>query len=66
MCASSRPVILPTMSRTTEGPPQGLVRHLPNALTCLRLVAIPIFVWLLATSDDGQSVAAAIVFGSRR
>jgi cardiolipin synthase (CMP-forming) len=63
MCASSRAVILPTMSRTTEGPPQGLVRHLPNALTCLRLVAIPIFVWLLATSDDGQSIAAAIVFG---
>src|SRR4029079_2875373 len=63
MCAASRAVILRTMSSTTEGRPRGLVRHLPNALTCLRLAAIPVFVWLPATSDDGQSVAAAIVFG---
>ena len=39
------------------------MRHVPNALTCLRLVAIPPFVWLLARADDGESVAAAVIFG---
>jgi CDP-diacylglycerol--glycerol-3-phosphate 3-phosphatidyltransferase len=39
------------------------LRHVPNALTCLRLAVIPVFVWLLARADDGESLAAAIVFG---
>jgi cardiolipin synthase len=43
--------------------PEGLLRHVPNALTCLRLLAIPVFVWLLAGADDGESVAAAVIFG---
>ena len=38
-------------------------RHLPNALTIARIVMIPIFVWLIATSDGGKSWPAAIVFG---
>lgn len=46
------------------GRPRGMLRQLPNALTCLRLVAIPVFVWLLATADDGRSTAAAMVFGA--
>jgi CDP-diacylglycerol--glycerol-3-phosphate 3-phosphatidyltransferase len=36
---------------------------LPNALTLLRLLLIPLFVVLLVPADDGRSVAAAIVFG---
>ncbi len=38
------------------------IRHLPNALTILRLIAIPPFVWLLANAEGGQSVAAGIIF----
>jgi CDP-diacylglycerol--glycerol-3-phosphate 3-phosphatidyltransferase len=36
--------------------------HLPNALTIARLVAIPLFVWLLVSAEGGHSWAAAIVF----
>jgi CDP-diacylglycerol--glycerol-3-phosphate 3-phosphatidyltransferase len=39
------------------------VRHLPNVLTILRLLAIPVFCVLLWDADDGQSIAAGIVFG---
>jgi CDP-diacylglycerol--glycerol-3-phosphate 3-phosphatidyltransferase len=35
---------------------------IPNALTLLRLVLIPIFVVLLVPADDGHSIAAGIVF----
>ena len=49
----------PAPDRRTE----GVLRHVPNALTSLRLVAIPVFVWLLAEADDGESLAAAMVFG---
>jgi CDP-diacylglycerol--glycerol-3-phosphate 3-phosphatidyltransferase len=37
--------------------------QIPNALTLLRLLLIPVFVALLLTSDGGHSWAAAIVFG---
>jgi CDP-diacylglycerol--glycerol-3-phosphate 3-phosphatidyltransferase len=37
--------------------------QIPNALTVLRLVLIPVFVALLLTSDGGHSWPAAIVFG---
>ena len=37
--------------------------QLPNALTILRLALVPVFAVLLIRSDDGHSVAAAIVFG---
>ena len=36
---------------------------IPNALTLMRLLLIPLFVVLLAPADDGHSVAAAVVFG---
>ena len=36
---------------------------IPNALTLLRLVLIPVFVVLLVPADDGHSVAAGVVFG---
>lgn len=36
---------------------------IPNALTVLRLVLIPIFVALLLPADDGHSIAAGVVFG---
>jgi CDP-diacylglycerol--glycerol-3-phosphate 3-phosphatidyltransferase len=36
---------------------------IPNALTVLRLVLVPVFVVLLVPADDGQSIAAAVVFG---
>jgi len=38
-------------------------RYLPNALTIGRLVLLPVFIVLIATSDEGKSWAAAIVFG---
>jgi CDP-diacylglycerol--glycerol-3-phosphate 3-phosphatidyltransferase len=39
-----------------------LRRWLPNALTIARLVLVPVFIVLLATSDGGFSWPAAIVF----
>lgn len=36
---------------------------IPNALTVLRLVLIPLFVVLLAPADEGRSIAAGVVFG---
>jgi CDP-diacylglycerol--glycerol-3-phosphate 3-phosphatidyltransferase len=38
-------------------------RQLPNVLTIARFALIPIFVWLITTSDGGYSWPAAIVFG---
>jgi CDP-diacylglycerol--glycerol-3-phosphate 3-phosphatidyltransferase len=38
------------------------VAQIPNALTLVRLVLIPIFVVLIVTSDGGHSWPAAIVF----
>jgi CDP-diacylglycerol--glycerol-3-phosphate 3-phosphatidyltransferase len=38
--------------------------QLPNALTILRLVAIPAFVVLLVQADEGKSWPAAILFGA--
>ena len=38
-------------------------RQLPNALTIARFALIPVFVWLITTSDGGYSWPAAIVFG---
>ena len=38
-------------------------RQLPNILTIARFALIPVFVWLILTSDGGYSWPAAIVFG---
>jgi CDP-diacylglycerol--glycerol-3-phosphate 3-phosphatidyltransferase len=38
--------------------------QIPNALTVARLVAIPVFVWLVLVSDGGHSWPAAIVFAA--
>jgi CDP-diacylglycerol--glycerol-3-phosphate 3-phosphatidyltransferase len=38
--------------------------QVPNALTIARLVAIPVFVWLVVTADHGHSWPAALVFGA--
>ncbi len=38
--------------------------QLPNALTVLRLAAIPAFVALLVQAEDGKSWPAAILFGA--
>jgi cardiolipin synthase (CMP-forming) len=38
-------------------------RQTPNALTIARLVLIPVYIVLIATSDGGRSWPAAIVFG---
>jgi len=42
----------------------GRLQQVPNALTVARFAAIPVFVVLLATADDGRSWPAAIVFGA--
>ncbi len=41
----------------------GPLAQLPNALTVVRLLLIPLFVALVLSAQDGHSVAAAIVFG---
>jgi CDP-diacylglycerol--glycerol-3-phosphate 3-phosphatidyltransferase len=38
-------------------------RHLPNALTIVRIILVPVFIWLIAVADGGKSWPAAIVFG---
>jgi CDP-diacylglycerol--glycerol-3-phosphate 3-phosphatidyltransferase len=38
--------------------------QIPNALTVARFAAIPVFIALLATADDGYSWPAAIVFAA--
>lgn len=38
--------------------------QIPNALTLARFAAIPVFVALLVTADEGHSWAAAILFGA--
>jgi CDP-diacylglycerol--glycerol-3-phosphate 3-phosphatidyltransferase len=38
-------------------------RQLPNVLTIARFALIPVYVWLITTSDGGYSWPAAIVFG---
>jgi CDP-diacylglycerol--glycerol-3-phosphate 3-phosphatidyltransferase len=38
--------------------------QLPNALTILRLVAIPVFVVVLVTAEDGKSWPAALIFAA--
>ncbi|HZU21018.1 MAG TPA: CDP-alcohol phosphatidyltransferase family protein [Gaiellaceae bacterium] len=38
--------------------------RIPNALTVARIVLIPVYVWLIATCDEGRSWPAAIVFGA--
>ena len=43
-------------------PRAGLVRQLPNALTVLRLIAIPFFIVLLWQAEGGHSLAAGILF----
>jgi CDP-diacylglycerol--glycerol-3-phosphate 3-phosphatidyltransferase len=39
-------------------------RRLPNALTLLRLVALPVFVWLLLDDRVGPSWPAGVLFGA--
>lgn len=40
------------------------LRHVPNALTIVRLVALVPFCVLLALADDGHSVTAGLLFGA--
>jgi CDP-diacylglycerol--glycerol-3-phosphate 3-phosphatidyltransferase len=40
------------------------LRHVPNALTIVRLVALVPFCVLLAVADDGHSVTAGLLFGA--
>ncbi|MGZ4387071.1 MAG: CDP-alcohol phosphatidyltransferase family protein [Gaiellaceae bacterium] len=46
---ASRPLALP-------------IAQIPNSLTLLRLLAIPVFIVLAADADHGKSVAAAVLF----
>lgn len=48
------------MQASSVSPP---LRQLPNVLTILRFVAIPVFVVLLVRDQDGPSWPAGIVFG---
>ncbi|MEE8124731.1 MAG: CDP-diacylglycerol--glycerol-3-phosphate 3-phosphatidyltransferase [Nitrospirales bacterium] len=38
--------------------------NLPNAITLLRILLIPVFVWLFSESNPDRALAAAIVFAS--
>ncbi len=55
------PPILAGMA--TRAVPRPLAQ-LPNALTIVRLVALVPFCVLLARAEDGQSVAAGLLFGA--
>ncbi len=48
--------VAPTVSRP--------LAQLPNALTILRLIAIPVYAILILTSTDGHSWPAAILFAA--
>ena len=48
----------------TRAAVSGSLAQLPNALTVLRLLLIPVFVLLLLAGDEGYSWPAAIVFGA--
>ena len=39
-------------------------RHIPNALTIARFVAIPIFVWLYLSAGDGAAWGAGVFFAA--
>jgi CDP-diacylglycerol--glycerol-3-phosphate 3-phosphatidyltransferase len=41
-----------------------LRRHIPNALTILRFLAIPVFVWLFLDAGDGAAWGAGIFFAA--
>ena len=45
-----------------EHVPPGVLRQLPNILTTLRLLAVPLFAALVLTADGRESPAAAVVF----
>lgn len=42
--------------------PPGVLRQLPNVLTTLRLLAVPLFAVLMLHANGGESPAAAVVF----
>jgi cardiolipin synthase len=42
--------------------PPGVIRQLPNVLTTLRLLAVPLFAVLILHADGHESPAAAVVF----
>ena len=42
--------------------PPGVLRQLPNVLTTLRLLAVPLFAVLMLHASGGESPAAAVVF----
>jgi cardiolipin synthase (CMP-forming) len=44
-------------------PPIPRVLTLPNVLSALRLIGVPVFVWLLLTERDGWAVALLFVSG---
>ena len=52
------------MTSTADVPSAGAIRHVPNVLTTLRLVAIPFFAWLLYDAPHGHSVTAGLLFGA--
>src|SRR5437763_14234002 len=56
----SRPIILAPMSARAVPIP---LQQLPNALTIVRLLLIPVFVVLMLAADGGHSWPAGIVFG---
>lgn len=45
-----------------EQRPSPLVRQIPNVLTTLRLLAVPVFAALIVSADGAPSPAAAVVF----
>lgn len=54
-----------TASVPSSAPPEAPLVNIPNGLTLLRLLLVPVFGWLLLTdggTDPGLRVAAAVVF----
>ena len=47
-----------------EGEPSTQLRWLPNAITCLRLAALPILAWMIVVDDGPTSARAAWFFAA--
>ena len=47
---------------TTTQAPKAPLLNIANALTVLRIILVPVFVWLMLQPGDGMRLAAAVVF----
>lgn len=54
--------ISPSRPSSTTSPSQAPVLNIANALTLLRLLLVPVFIWLMLSAGEGMRLAATLVF----